>query len=78
LINNAGFGLFENFLDTPLKPQKEQLDVNVRALVTLTHAFMPDMVAANPVASSLLLPRLLFSRWPGPLLRGMRRECKFV
>ena len=47
LINNAGFGIFENFLDTPLQPQIEQLDVNVRALVTLTYAFTPGMVAAK-------------------------------
>jgi short-subunit dehydrogenase len=47
LVNNAGFGIFENFLDTPLGPQIEQLDVNVRALVALTHAFTPDMVAAG-------------------------------
>jgi short-subunit dehydrogenase len=47
LINNAGFGIFENFLDAPLQPQIEQLDVNVRALVALTHAFTPGMVAAK-------------------------------
>lgn len=47
LINNAGFGIFENFLDAPLQPQMEELDVNVRALVTLTYAFAPGMVAAK-------------------------------
>ena len=47
LVNNAGLGLFENFLDTPLERQMEQVDVNVRALVTLTHAFTPGMVAAR-------------------------------
>ncbi len=47
LVNNAGLGLFENFLDTPLARQMEQVDVNVRALVTLTHAFAPAMVAAR-------------------------------
>jgi short-subunit dehydrogenase len=47
LINNAGLGLFENFLDTPLQRQMEQIDVNVRALVALTHALTPSMVAAG-------------------------------
>ncbi len=47
LVNNAGLGLFENFLDTPLARQMEQVDVNVRSLVTLTHAFTPDMVVAR-------------------------------
>jgi short-subunit dehydrogenase len=37
LINNAGLGLFKNFLDTPLDGQIEQIDVNVCAVVTLTH-----------------------------------------
>ena len=47
LINNAGFGVFQRFLETPLKRQMEQVDVNVRALVALTYAFTPAMVARN-------------------------------
>lgn len=31
LVNNAGLGLFENFVDTPLARQMQQVDVNVRA-----------------------------------------------
>ena len=47
LVNNAGLGRFENFLDTGLQPQMRQVDVNVRALVALTHAFAPGMVEAR-------------------------------
>ncbi len=47
LINNAGYGVFENFLDTPFAKQIGQVDVNVRALVSLTYAFTPGMVAAR-------------------------------
>jgi short-subunit dehydrogenase len=47
LVNNAGFGIFDNFLDAPLQRQMEQVDVNVRSLVTLTHAFTPGMVTAH-------------------------------
>ncbi len=47
LVNNAGLGVFENFLDTSLERQLEQIDVNVRALVALTHAFAPAMVVAG-------------------------------
>jgi uncharacterized protein len=36
LVNNAGFGIFERFVETPLQRQMEQVDVNIRALVTLT------------------------------------------
>jgi uncharacterized protein len=44
LINNAGFGVFERFLESPLERQMEQIDVNVRAVVALTYAFAPSMV----------------------------------
>lgn len=47
LVNNAGLGVFENFLDTSFAKQAEQVDVNVRALVSLTHAFASGMVAAR-------------------------------
>src|SRR5450432_1578148 len=47
LVNNAGLGVFENFLDTSFAMQIEQVDVNVRALVSLTYAFTSDMVAAH-------------------------------
>ena len=45
LINNAGFGVFQKFLETPLERQIEEIDVNVRAVVLLTHALAPAMVA---------------------------------
>jgi short-subunit dehydrogenase len=47
LINNAGIGVFQRFLETPLERQMEQIEVNVRALVLLTHALAPAMVARN-------------------------------
>jgi short-subunit dehydrogenase len=47
LVNNAGLGVFENFLDTKFAKQVEQVDVNVRALVSLTYAFAPGMVAMH-------------------------------
>ncbi len=47
LVNNAGLGVFENFLDTAIETQMQQVDLNVRALVQLTHAFAPAMVHAR-------------------------------
>ena len=47
LINNAGFGVFENFLDGSFARQVGQVDVNIRALVALTYAFAPNMIAAR-------------------------------
>lgn len=43
LINNAGSGLTGNFADLPLARQREMIDLNVSALVELTHAVLPAM-----------------------------------
>lgn len=43
LINNAGFGLSGRFADQPGGRQLEMIDLNVRALVALTHLTLPGM-----------------------------------
>ena len=43
LINNAGFGLFGEFTDTELQTEMEMIDVNIKALHTLTKYFLKDM-----------------------------------
>ncbi|MBA3338334.1 MAG: SDR family oxidoreductase [Geodermatophilaceae bacterium] len=45
LINNAGFGLEADFLDTAIAEEERMLAVNVRAVLRLTHAALPVMVA---------------------------------
>jgi len=45
LINNAGLGNVGVFASSPLEKQMVMVDVNVRALVRLTHAFLPGMLA---------------------------------
>jgi short-subunit dehydrogenase len=47
LVNNAGLGIFENFLDTTFAKQVQQVDVNIRALIALTHAFAPGMAVMH-------------------------------
>jgi len=47
LVNNAGIGVFEDFLDSTVESEQQQVDVNVRAVVSLTRAFVPGMVAAG-------------------------------
>ena len=41
LINNAGFGAFGGFGHLALDTQLELIDLNIRALVALTHLFLP-------------------------------------
>lgn len=45
LINNAGFGAYQSFADTPLLRHVELLQLNVLALVELTHRFLPELLA---------------------------------
>ncbi|TYB43227.1 SDR family NAD(P)-dependent oxidoreductase [Actinomadura chibensis] len=44
LVNNAGHGAFGAFADTPLNDHLAQVELNVTALVRLTHAALPGMV----------------------------------
>ena len=44
LINNAGFGLFGNFLETDLNRELEMIDLNIKAYHILTKLFLLDFV----------------------------------
>lgn len=44
LVNNAGFGTFGEFAALPLDRELEELDLNVRALMRLSHAALAPMV----------------------------------
>jgi uncharacterized protein len=41
LINNAGFGEHGSFLEVALETQRDQIALNIGALVELTHVFLP-------------------------------------
>jgi short-subunit dehydrogenase len=43
LINNAGFGASGAFDAVPLEEQLSMMQVNMNALVTLTHLFLPEL-----------------------------------
>lgn len=47
LINNAGFGLCGEFTKTDLNMELNMIDVNVKAVHTLTKLFLQDMVKEN-------------------------------
>ena len=47
LVNNAGFGVFGNFADTPLETQLNMVDLNVGALHTLTRLYLDDFRRKN-------------------------------
>ncbi len=41
LVNNAGFGAHGSFSELSIEMQRNQIDLNVGALVELTHVFLP-------------------------------------
>ncbi len=65
LVNNAGLGLFENFMETPLQQQIEQLDLNVRSLMVLTHGLAPHMVSTHRGGVINLASTAAFQPLPG-------------
>ncbi|MCW2883538.1 MAG: uncharacterized protein QOE54_6095 [Streptosporangiaceae bacterium] len=45
LVNNAGFGAFGAFAEIPLDDRLKEIELNVTALVRLSHAALPGMIA---------------------------------
>ncbi len=44
LVNNAGFGAYGAFQEVPLRRQLEMVQVNIAAVVHLTHLYLPAML----------------------------------
>ena len=44
LVNNAGFGAYGEFREIPLARQLEMVQVNITAVVQLTHLYLPGMM----------------------------------
>ena len=47
LINNAGFGLFGSFDETKLERELDMVDLNIKAVHTLTKLFLHDFMDRN-------------------------------
>lgn len=62
LVNSAGFGKLGDFTEIPLESELEMIDVNVKAVHTLTKLFLKDFKAAdrgyilNVASSAGLMP----------------------
>lgn len=66
LINNAGFGMFGEFVNSSLEKETDMIDINIKAVHSLTKVFLQDFKKKNKgyilnVASSAAF-------CPGPLM----------
>jgi short-subunit dehydrogenase len=66
LVNNAGFGVYGRFVDTPLMTELESIQVNVVALTELTKRCLPGMVARR--RGRILNVASTAGFLPGPLM----------
>ncbi|WP_025723271.1 SDR family NAD(P)-dependent oxidoreductase [Paenibacillus polymyxa] len=66
LVNNAGFGLYGEFLETQLEQEMNMIDINIKALTVMTKVFLPDMVKRQQ--GGVLNVASLVAFFPGPLM----------
>jgi short-subunit dehydrogenase len=66
LINNAGFGLYGEFLTTDLDKEAGMIDLNIKTLTILTKRFLPQMVERGQGGVLNVASTAAFQ--PGPLM----------
>lgn len=76
LINNAGIGTYGKFVEQPLEPQLEMIQLNVTALVELTGRLLPRMVAKGQGRILNVASTAAFQ--PGPLMSVYYATKAFV
>ena len=76
LVNNAGYGIAGSFNDSDETDQLGMIDLNVRALVELTHAFWPQMLARKRGGVLNVASTSAFE--PGPLMAVYYASKAFV
>jgi len=76
LVNNAGFGVYGKFAETPVEEDLELLAVNIIALTLLTKLFLPGMIAARHGRVVNVASTGAFQ--PGPLLNTYYASKAYV
>ena len=75
LVNNAGYGVFNEFKDTALSATLGMMQLNMNSLVVLTHLFLPDLLATR---GKLLNVASTGAFQPGPFLAIYYATKSFV
>jgi len=76
LINNAGFGSCGPFAKAVFDREVEMIHLNIRALVQLTHLFVPDMLARK--SGRILNVASVAGFVPGPYMATYYASKSFV
>jgi short-subunit dehydrogenase len=76
LVNNAGFASYGKFWELKLSGEIEMLQVNMLALVSLTHLFLPAMIQRR--SGKILNIGSTASFQPGPLMADYYASKAFV
>ena len=66
LINNAGFGDYQEFVNSSYDKNMNMIEVNIKALTAMTHLFLPDMIDRNN--GKILNIGSIGSFFPGPYM----------
>jgi short-subunit dehydrogenase len=76
LVNNAGFGAYGEFAKVDLKTQTEIVQVNILALMELTHLFLQPMLARKQGRILNVASTAAFQ--PGPFVNAYYASKAFV
>ena len=76
LINNAGFGVFGSFTETPLERELDLIKTNITAVHILTKLFLKDFSAKNN--GYILNVASIAGFFPGPLLSSYYASKAYV
>lgn len=76
LINNAGFGLFGEFLKTDLERELSMIHTNISALHILTKLFYRDMAEKNK--GTIMNVASIAGFMPGPMMAGYYASKAYV
>lgn len=74
LINNAGFGLHGPFETLSSEREQDEIQLNIGALVALTHAIVPDMLAQSSGAVINISSTLAFQPVPFMAVYGATKS----
>ncbi len=76
LVNNAGFGVFGEFIDTDLEKEINLINTNITAVHVLTKLYLKDMIKKNK--GHILNVASIAGMEPGPLMAAYYASKAYV